>query len=347
VTDLAYGKTYYYAVGADTSGWSADLVFNMVPPPSSPLRLAVFGDLGYNNSVCLSQLLNRTLDDSYDTILHVGDMAYDLFTNNALLGDEWMRAVEPMASRVPYMVCPGNHEADHYGSFHNYMYRFRMPHWTDTQNLWFSWQLGPVYFVAVSTEAYFFPAQMTSIPAQWQWLDAELARANAQRDAYPWLVVYGHRPMYCSDRDSSDYSDCTADTDLVRDGLLGRWGLEDLLYKYGVDLYLCGHEHSYERLWPVYQSRVYNGSLAFPYTDPPAPVHIISGAAGNQEQFDVFGPAADWSAFRSSTYGFGELTVYNATVAQWRQILADGTLLDEINVVKHTHGPYPPPVPRA
>lgn len=99
VTDFEYGKTYYYAVGADASGWSSDLVFNMVPPPGSPLRLAVFGttngqqtkdkeererekihfgfdvaagDLGYNNSVCLPQLLNRTLEDSYDAIIHVG-----------------------------------------------------------------------------------------------------------------------------------------------------------------------------------------------------------------------------------------------------------------------------------
>lgn len=230
-----------------------------------------------------------------------------------------------MASRVPYMVCPGNHEADHYGSFNNYIYRFRMPQYESSSNLWFSFQLGPVYFVAVSTEVYFFPAQMLAIPAQWQWLQAELARAQAQRDAYPWLIVYAHRPLYCSDRDSSTYTDCTADTEIVREGLLGKWGLESLLYEYGVDLYLCGHEHSYERLWPVYQSRVYNGSLEAPYTDPGAPIHIISGAAGNQEEFDVFGPPNSWSAFRSVTYGFGELTIFNSTVALWRQVLANGT----------------------
>lgn len=29
---------------------------------------------------------------------------------NAKVGDEFMRQVEPIAAYVPYMTCPGNHE---------------------------------------------------------------------------------------------------------------------------------------------------------------------------------------------------------------------------------------------
>lgn len=29
---------------------------------------------------------------------------------NAKVGDEFMRQIEPIASYVPYMTCPGNHE---------------------------------------------------------------------------------------------------------------------------------------------------------------------------------------------------------------------------------------------
>ena len=43
-------------------------------------------------------------------ILHVGDMAYDLHTDNARVGDEFMNQIEPIAAYVPYQVCPGNHE---------------------------------------------------------------------------------------------------------------------------------------------------------------------------------------------------------------------------------------------
>ena len=57
------------------------------------------------------------------------------------------------------------------------------------------------------------------------------------------------------------------------------YGLEDLFYKYGVDLEIYAHEHTYERLWPVYDRKVYNGSLKQPYTNPKAPVHILVGSA--------------------------------------------------------------------
>ena len=58
-----------------------------------------------------------------------------------------------------------------------------------------------------------------------------------------------------------------------------RFGLEKLLYDYGVDVVIWAHEHSYERLWPLYDYAVRNGSYEDPYRNPRAPVHLISGSA--------------------------------------------------------------------
>lgn len=52
-----------------------------------------------------------------------------------------------------------------------------------------------------------------------------------------------------------------------------------MFYEYGVDLEIWAHEHSYERLWPVYDNVIYNGTLDEPYKNPQAPVHIITGSA--------------------------------------------------------------------
>jgi hypothetical protein len=101
----------------------------------------------------------------------------------------------------------------------------------------------------------------------------------------PWIITMAHRPMYCSNADGDD---CTKQYDLVRTGLPGiqAYGLEDLFFKYGVDLNIAAHEHSYERLWPVYNQEVFNGSRQFnPYDNPGAPVHITSGSAGCQVTF--------------------------------------------------------------
>lgn len=35
-----------------------------------------------------------------------------------------------------------------------------------------------------------------------------------------------------------------------------KYGVEQLLFKYGVDLSIWAHEHCYERLWPVYNRTV-------------------------------------------------------------------------------------------
>lgn len=58
--------------------------------------------------------------------------------------------------------------------------------------------------------------------------------------------------------------------------------LEDIFYKYGVDIVLQAHEHSYERLWPQYKGVV----LSKNYTNPQAPVQLISGAAGSKYKRD-------------------------------------------------------------
>lgn len=71
-----------------------------------------------------------------------------------------------------------------------------------------------------------------------------------------------------------------------RNGVLNCYfRLEDLFQAQGVDLVLQAHEHSYERLWPVYDYQV----MAKNYLDPRAPVHVISGAAGCGENVDYMG----------------------------------------------------------
>jgi len=75
------------------------------------------------------------------------------------------------------------------------------------------------------------------------------------RARHPWIVVFGHRPMYCSNKNADD---CTNHQSLVRVGLpfLNWFGLEELFFKHKVDLQIWAHEHSYERMWPIYNFQV-------------------------------------------------------------------------------------------
>ena len=69
--------------------------------------------------------------------------------------------------------------------------------------------------------------------------------------------------------------------------LCHRYGLEELMMEYNVDVGLWAHKHCYERLWPVYNYTVYKPDKGLaaepdqldPYTDPRAPLHVITGTA--------------------------------------------------------------------
>ena len=174
-----------------------------------------------------------------------------------------MREMEPTVSAVPYQVCVGNHE--HYYNFSGYRHRFSMgaqaalPESGDTidasdasgvsgasgdsdsfsssaitvNNLFHSFDVGGVHFAAFSTEHDY----STDSP-QVAWLQKDLAAVD--RKVTPWVVVFGHKPLYCS---TDDYYDCK-----VSGPQHIAPSIEPLLKAYHVDLYLAGHLHNYVRL---------------------------------------------------------------------------------------------------
>ncbi|WAR19262.1 ACP7-like protein [Mya arenaria] len=280
---LSPGSEYVYQVGSLTEDvWSQVYTFRAMRSGSdwSP-SVALYGDFGLSNHQSLQRLTLDKEKGMYDAILHVGDFAYDMDSDNGYTGDKFMNMVEPLASELPYMTCPGNHENN--------------------------FNMGPVHFISLSTEYYFF-------------IQYGLVQALRQ---YYWLL----------------------DDLKVRDGIpvIHKYGLEQMFYDYGVDLAIWAHEHSYERLWPVFDDKVYNGSKTEPYTNPKAPVHIITGSAGCQENHDPFIPdPRPWSAFRSDDYGYTRMKVFNSSHLYLEQVSDDkgGAVIDKIWIKKDSHGRF-------
>ncbi|XP_076359677.1 acid phosphatase type 7 [Tachypleus tridentatus] len=343
VRNLSPGTLYRYHCGSN-EGWSSLYFFRAMREGNkwSP-RFAVFGDLGNVNAQSLPRLQEETQRGMYDVVLHVGDFAYDMDTDNARVGDEFMKQIEPIAAYVPYMTCVGNHEQAY--NFSNYVNRFSMVEKTGKMNNhFFSFDIGPAHVIGFSTEFYYFTNYgWRQIVEQYQWLEKDLKEASKpeNRAQRPWIITMGHRPMYCS---SDDGDDCTHKESIIRKGIpiVHAFGLEDLFYKYGVDIELWAHEHVYERLWPVYDRKVYNGSVSEPYTNPKAPVHIITGSAGCQERHDPFvANPPSWSALRNADYGYTRMKVINNTHLYLEQVSDDkgGEVIDKIMVIKEKHGP--------
>jgi len=229
--------------------------------------IPIYGDMGITNSEgTIKQLNNLTATwmqkgnvdgEMFPFVLHIGDISYADDRDSERYEDvwnEWFDDMQDVLRSVPYMVLPGNHEYEsgkptlsyskYFVDFNN---RFMMPDYASQQhNMWWSFDFQNVHILAVSTETDFKGAQFNvTFGDQRAFVEKDLQQAYANRARVPWIIAVGHRPLYTSASDSYfvDYLKPVQDE------------FEDLFHQYGVDLYICGHVHSYERTYPVYKNK--------------------------------------------------------------------------------------------
>ena len=113
------GAPVYYQVGGPASGWSALASFTPVGPslPAGYTFIQV-GDMGSerNFSAGNQDFINYAASPkapasiAVDSVLHVGDISYaDGYMER---WDELFNAMQPTASHMPYMTCPGQCSAN-------------------------------------------------------------------------------------------------------------------------------------------------------------------------------------------------------------------------------------------
>nr|XP_027200581.1 acid phosphatase type 7-like [Dermatophagoides pteronyssinus] len=322
-------------------------------------RFAIYGDLGYVNDQSLPYLKKDVEQNLFDAIFHVGDFAYDLCSENGWCGHNFMRTIEPIASKVPYMTCPGNHEE--FNNFSHYDSRFSMigdrfdnnDHLMQNislnkrlNNHYHSMNIGPIHIIMFSTEYYYYTEYgWQQIEQQYRWLEKDLKRANENRHQQPWIIVMGHRPLYCLKMGDDSCDHHTMERKEIRQGIRmhrrpnspRQYGLEDLFFKYGVDIQFYGHEHFYARLDPIYNYTILNGKHSKnPYDHPEGPIHITTGSAGNLEFHPPFNQLKNWVSCHFLDYGYTRLLMIDKYHIRLQQISDDqnGEILDEINIFK-------------
>ncbi|XP_041349611.1 acid phosphatase type 7-like [Gigantopelta aegis] len=193
----------------------------------------------------LDFLVYEAVNHEYEAVFHVGDITEGLGLQQGKIGDKYLKRIQKMTVSIPYLTCPGDHER--FDDFIHYRNRFSMPHtpWPMPKNrLWYSIDIGGAHFVTINTEAFVTAKEL--MLDQLIWLDNDLTVANSKRMEHPWVIVFGHRPLYSSCH-GGDYM-CS------RSMLAVRRHLDDILFKHGVDVYIGGHDHHYERTFPVYNS---------------------------------------------------------------------------------------------
>lgn len=157
----------------------------------------------------------------FDLVLLGGD---NIYYNGEI---EKVKAVfeEPYQSllkqNVKFQAVLGNHDIRTNNGEDELKYpAFNMP------SRYYTFSRGSVQFFALDTN------DNADWKEQLKWLQENLAASKAV-----WKIVYGHHPLYSSGvHGGSD--------ELIK-------LLSPLFSKYGVQLYICGHDHHYERTNPI------------------------------------------------------------------------------------------------
>ncbi|CAK8998357.1 unnamed protein product [Durusdinium trenchii] len=318
-----------------------------------PFALGVIGDLGQTAD---SQDTIRHLDADplIRLVLHAGDMSYA--DTDQKRWDSYGLTVEPLASRLQWMVCPGNHEieSDYYtgDNFVAYEARFAMPAVQqpktspsqeqmgckhpypttphsgrdctpsaftghyDWGNSFYAFDAGPARVISLNSYTYTHPSS-----EQYNWLKEELEALAHRRSQTPWLIIMMHCPFY----NSNAAHQAEGQASLMRDF----HGFEDLFYKHKAAVVINGHVHAYERTHPVYQNASQDG----------APTYLCVGDGGNREgHAKTYLEQPQWSAFRDGlSFGHGRLVIENISHMRWEWFRNDPTqsdLVDQANAIR-------------
>ena len=225
-------------------------------------------------------------------------------------------------------------------------------------NMFYSFNDGLVHFVMWDSEAYWSQPRDSQVAME-NWLRADLAAANADRAAHPWVIALAHKSWWMEST-----IQCPSGAGCV---------IWDILTAGGVDFHVVGHIHYYARDLPQYPN-ANNGTGAVDttcasanlgnatnpravYTDCAFITTVVCAAPGDQEVNaerhehpapQLVGPLVAPQAGVTSTnnYGYSKMQVVNATHLHWRFDTAVPHVnssaphyTDELWLVVHNHGP--------
>jgi hypothetical protein len=354
VLGLRPGATYGYAVTADNDGNAADpfsATFTTAPEGRARFRFTSFGDLATPNTSWVLSYGQAAYAvgavESFQPLFHLlnGDLCYaDL--NPAAQPEVWRdfgNNNQASAAYRPWMPVPGNHEIE-FGNgpqgFTSYLTRYALPRngTGGFEGRWYSFRVGSVLFVSLSADDVVYqdagafvagpapltPAASTGDPpipagtsfyvhgysggAQTRWLEATLAAARRDT-SIDWIIAQMHQ-CACSSSRTGNGSDL---------GIREEW--LPLFDRYEVDLVLCGHDHDYERSFPVRGFGIGAGTDAATGapvdTRRPHPVttvdsgvfdtsqgtvHLILGCGGTNANLDAYGVDTADGAVRAKVF---------------------------------------------
>jgi len=228
------------------NSWT-DIISARLPSDDIPTNVAMVADMALTGHHMRPDQgpssIESIMKANVQAVLHVGDVAYDIDDDCGENGDAFMRGIEPISSKVPWIFVVGDHEGGrkslHYkdlgghcgGDYEGLFMRIGMgkggagggfgggQHILSRASrsgslFFFSFDIGLIHFVAINSDAWIHACNYWMLESMTAWLRSDLARV--ERKVTPWVILLSHRSLYCVKNEDTE---CNQESGALRYGV--------------------------------------------------------------------------------------------------------------------------------
>lgn len=274
------------------------------------------GDWGCSSNA--QNTVNNIVSKNTELVASLGDFSYEN------TGDCWLQLVDPIDEKMKIVI--GNHDDLTPSMLNQYMNHFGLT------KQFYSFNYQNVHFTVMSTETTWSQGS-----EQYNFVSNDLSAAAADPNIN-WIVISFHKLAYKS-------PNFLETLPTLRDTY------HPLFDRYGVDLVLQGHDHNYQRSYPLRfnsnnpPSPIITDTNTANYNDPEGQIYATIGTGGIG--FHGLTSQAPYIVYQqTSDFGFLNLDITEGGTRLSGNFYAnDGTIKDTFSIVKTTPKPPPPPPP--
>src|ERR687889_189262 len=288
----------YAANNTNTTAASSSYSNFSSPLPSTTIfDFVAVGDWGCTDDT--TNTIKNIQNKDPELVLALGDLSYEN------TGNCWLNETSSINNKLKIAIGNHDYDDDHKKVDATLLQTQYKKHF-DLSNTYYSFDYYNVHFIAMDS---MLPYTINS--PQYSFVRNDLI-STSQNPDMKWIIIYFHHPMYTSPSEHSS-------------DLLLRETYHPLFDQYGVDLVLQGHNHNYQRSYPITYnndkninnnnnkiSNINNNDISFKptiiptntntYNNPTGEIYITAGTGG--ESLYGFKNKADFIATQYKGYGF-------------------------------------------
>ncbi len=310
LTGLTSGATYHYRVRSSDGTISSDAAFTVAVASPTSFKFAVFGDTQINYDLHRAQS-DHMLTKNPLFVMHTGDMAQE--GNNQTDWENLYKAEQNLSKSRVIMPTMGNHEVQPGSQPYYYFFDMYADGLAVPDNGMAAYGPRTYSFDYGNTHHIIISSYQINAATEKDWIAADLADANANPNI-KWIFAYMHMPLY------------TAGQWAANKTALALWG--PVFDQYHVDIVFAGHNHIYERSYPIKNNVIVSSGNGT--------IHTTCGLGAN--------PGGPWNSGSPDAPFFEKWYTPNKTGATYitingnsltaELIMVDNAVLDTFTITK-------------